>query len=247
MQDESNEPTQEVEAPVEEQVEAPAEDQPAEAAAPAPATEEPAEDIDLNQYWHERYQAPAEQTANPLVDEVRNELSRLPTDEAGTVEADAAAQWFADKLNQVRTDASRDAARSAERAAMSVVSEAAQQQELLKKFPEIVKDRETLDTIFDLRDAAALRGQTLTLEAAAAKLNKLRQQGKQEGAATATRTTTIQAAAHLESSSVKGDSSASEEQELANRAFGQADAQARRELLKRFVTKELKDGRIQHP
>lgn len=211
--------------------------------------EEPSEDIDIDKYWKDRYQVPANQPSQDTVAEVTKELSQLPTDESGTVDANAAAEWFAKRLDSVRTQAGQDAAQSATRAAMEVVTETAQQQQLLKKYPEVTKDRETLDAIFDLRDAAALRGEGLSLTDAAAKLDKLRKQAKAEGSESATRRTTIQAAAHLETSAVKGTSN-NENDQLAVQAFqgsGMEAQSARRELLKRYVEREVQEGNIQTP
>lgn len=214
----------------------------------APPEEEPSE-IDIDEYWKERYPAPTQSDGQNMADEVAQELSQLPTDESGTVDTKAAAEWFANRLSQVESRASQNVSAQAERAAMAIVSETAQQNQLLKKYPEITQDRETLDVIFDLRDAAALRGQKLSLVGAAAKLDKLRQQGKAEGTESATKRTTVQAAAHLETSSVKG-SNQGESDRLVAQAYqgsGQEAIDARRELLKQFVQKGVSEGRIQHP
>ena len=212
--------------------------------------EEPSEEIDINKFWEERYPAQTQTDTGSLRDEVAQELSQLPTDETGTVEANAAAEWFANKLSQVEQRANKTASSQAEKAAMSVIAEQAQQQQLLKKYPEITKDRDTLDAIFDLRDAAALRGQNVSLMEAAAKLDKLRTNARSEGQQSATRQTTIQAAAHLETASTKGAPQAGQRERLAVQAYegrGQEAKNARQELLKQFVQNEIKDGRIQHP
>lgn len=204
-----------------------------------PLEQPPQEEIEIEDYWNQRYPAIDQGSSPNMVQEVAQELSRLPTDESGTVETNAAAEWFASKLSQVSNQAQQDAARSAERAAMGVVNETAQQQQLLKKYPDITKDKETLDAVFDLRDAAAFRGQKLTLTQAAAKLDKLRQQGKSEGVQSAQRQTTIQAAAHLETASNKG-STARQQVDLSNK-------EDRRAMLTQYVQNEQKAGRIQTP
>lgn len=237
-------------APVEEQAtEAPAEEAP-EAEQPSEPEAAPAEDIDLDKYWQERYQAPASTQESSQVAEVAKELAQLPADADGTVDANAAAEWFANKLNSTKQEARVEAQAIAEKAAMGIVSESAQQQLLIKKYPDLVKDKEQLDTVFDLRDASAMRGQNLTLMQAAEKLAKLTRQAKNEGAKSASRTTTIQAAAHLETSSVKGDQGSGDRERLAITAvsgFGNEAKTARRELLKQFVQREVEEGRIQHP
>lgn len=196
------------------------------------------EEIDIQDYWQERYPA-TQQGNNQLVSEVTQELSQLPTDESGTVEASAAAEWFARKLSEVGSRAEQSASRQAEKAAMAVVTETAQQQQLLKKYPEITKDKATLDAVFDLRDAAALRGQNLTLMQSAAKLDGLRKNARNEGAQGERRKTTVQAAAHLETASNRGG------QRVEQVDLG--DKNSRREMLKAFVQKEIEEGRIQHP
>lgn len=213
---------------------------------PAPQAEEKPEETDINleKFTQERYktsptQAPAE--------DLTKELSSLPTDEYGTVDAEAAAKWFQDKLEQTRVEARREAANQGHEAAMAILSETAQQQELLNKFPEVKKDREFLETIFDLRDAAALKGQSLSLTEAAQRVDKFRQAAQSEGAQSANRTTQIQAAAHLESSGVTSKSNESEQQRLTQQALhgsGQEATDARRRILKGLVEKDIQEGRI---
>lgn len=249
---ENETPQEAVEAP-----EAVAEDtaQAEEVEAPAEATEvqeesPEQEEVDINKYWEERYPAQAPANSNNLADEVSRELAQLPTDETGTVEADAAAQWFANKLSQVSNQAQVEARKAAQEVFLDNAAERGQQEQLLKKYPEITKDKETLDTIFDLRDAAALRGQNLSLLGAAAKLDKLRTSAKAEGQQSATRQTTIQAAAHLETASTKGSPNQGARDRLVSQAFqggGQEAKEARKELLKQFVEKEISEGRIEHP
>lgn len=257
MPDKDNQTNTTTDAPQQEEAEV---EQPAETEETAPETEDKStetqeetpdqeEDIDLEQYSRSRYQAAPKADSQDMVEEVAKELSQLPTDETGTVEARAAAEWFANKLSQVGGKAEQAAVARAESAAMAILSESAQQQQLLKKYPEITKDKDTLDAVFDLRDAAALRGQNLSLTEAAGRLDKLRQQGKAEGTQTATRRTTIQAAAHLETSSTKGEPTSDRERlaQVAYQGSGQEAINARRELLKQFVQNEIKEGRIQEP
>lgn len=247
-------PDEQTDTTPQEAVEAPEQ---AEAEAPAPGTAEapeqtpPAEEeINIDEYWQNRYPAVASSDNRSAVEEVARELANLPTDETGTVDANAAAEWFASKLSQVEQRAINSATQAAERASMSVLSETAQQRQLIEKHPELTRDKEQLDAVFDLRDAAMLRGESLSLMQAAEKLNKLRGKYKEEAVKDATRSTQIQAAAHLETSSVKGNEDVSERQRLALSAFtgvGSEAKQARQELLKRYVQGEIKEGRIQHP
>lgn len=235
------------------------EEQPAqtEEAAPAEETEvsepqveeETSEDINMDDYLQERYQQPQAEVASNTVDEVTKELSQLPTDETGTVDANEAAKWFAQRLDAVRAEASQAASQQATKAAMDVVSETAQQQQLLKKYPELSQNREALDAIFDLRDASALRGKGMTLMDAAKRLDGLRQEAKKEGTASATRRTVVQAAAHLETASTKGSSGGGEQQLVvqATQGIGAEAKAARHELLKRHIEKEISEGRIQQP
>lgn len=226
---------------------APAEEQPAEEE--TPQTEESSEDIDIDEYSRERYQQPQVNNTRSTVDDVAQELSQLPTDENGTVDANEAAKWFADRLDAVRAEAGQTAAQQATKAAMEVVSETAQQQQLLKKYPELAQDRDALDAVFDLRDAAALQGKGVTLAQAAARLNSLQQKSRKEGTQSATRRTVVQAAAHLETASTKG-APVGEDQQLAIQAtqgVGDEAKAARHELLKRHIEKEMSEGRIQHP
>lgn len=250
-QDQPNETTEEVvEAAAEEVVDTPEAD--AEAAAPeaAEATEQTSENINLEDYWQQRYSAPQASGSQNLAVEVSKELAQLPADEQGNVDANAAAQWFASKLAEVSTSARAQAEQSASSTVMSMLSEQAQIQELLKQYPEVQKDKEYIESVFDLRDAAALRGQRLTLNEAAGRLDRFRQEGSKQGQKQATQQRTIQAAAHLETSAIKGDSSRGETQRLASAAFqgsGPESTEARRELLRRHVQKQIEEGRIQLP
>lgn len=214
--------------------------------APAKAEEE----VDLGDYFQERYQAPPQGQSPSLVDEVSQELAQLPTDETGTVEARAAAEWFANKMSEVSTRAEQAAVQRAQQVFMENAAEEAQQRQLLKKYPEITKDRDTLDAIFDLRDAAAIRGKNLSLTEAASRLEKLRRDAKTEGEQSASRRTTIEATAHLETSGIKDTEGMGDRQRLAAAAFqgsGQDATNARRALLRQFVENEIKEGRIEHP
>lgn len=215
-----------------------------------PSEQSSQEEIDINEYVRERYQAPPQQNNQDLVSQVSDELSQLPTDAQGNVESDAAAKWFAEKLSQAGSQAETRAVARAEQAVMDHLNEVNQQQKLLQKYPDLSKDKEALDATFDLRDAAAIRGENISLLDAAARLDKFRQQARSEGAKSATRTTTTRAAAHLETASTKGDAVAGAKQQLAVTAFqgsGPEAQTARRELLKQFVANEIKEGRIEQP
>lgn len=230
--------------------EAAAPEESVEASAEAPqedALESSQEDINIEDYVKERYPVSGHENRD-LVAEVSQELAQLPTDESGTVETDAAARWFAERMAAVEHSAVRAAERAAQQASMGVVSEATQQRQLMEKYPDMKKDRDTLDAVFDLRDAAALRGQNISLMEAAAKLDNLRRNSEQKGASQ--RTTTIQAtaAAHLETSAVKGDPKADARTQTVRTALegrGQEAVDARRALLKQFVENEVKAGNIQ--
>lgn len=202
--------------------------------------DESSEELDINEYVQERYQTPQQTQNNSMVDEVARELSQLPADEDGNVDANAAAKWFSERLSQAENSATERAIQAANNAVMGNLSEVAQQQKLLEKHPDLTKDRERLDAVFDLRDAAALRGQNLTLLQAAAKLDKFRQADTAQGAQSATRRTTIQAAAHLETSSSKGSGAPQGPINL-------GDKETRHALLKQHVQNEIESGRIQLP
>lgn len=207
------------------------------------STEE-VEEVDLDKYMNERY--PAQSVERNDVDDVAKQLAQLPTDEAGNVEADAAAKWFADFKQEVIREAEQRAQGAARNVFDADAAEKAQQQALLKEYPDITKDKGTLDMVFDLRDAAALRGDNVTLLQAAEKLGNLRTTAKKEGQQNAYRQTSTQAAAHLETSSTKGNNNG-EEQRLAAQALqgsGVQAKEARHALLKQFVEREMKEGRI---
>lgn len=201
-----------------------------------PESQDDGEEIDLQSYWQERYSSP--QTQQPAIN-VADEMSKLPTDEYGNVDEGAAAQWLNQKFNEVTTQAERRAIEAARNAFNSDLAEMRQQQQLLDKYPELKKDRDLLDTVFDLRDAAALRGQNVSLLDAAGKIDKLRQQSRTEGAAGANRVKTIQAAAHLETASTKA--------ETRPQQVDLSDKQSRQELLKQFVQRGVESGEIQIP
>lgn len=227
---------------VEEQPEAQVETQ--EAPVEEAQAEPTQENIDMEKYWQERYTGSPQQAP---VEDLTSELASLPTDEYGTVEPKVVADWFAQKLQQVEQRAEQRAGSRAEEAAMAILNETAQQQQLIEKYPEVQKDRQLLDTIFDLRDAAALKGQALSLTDAAARLNQFRQQAQTEGAQRATRTTQIQAAAHLETSAVKSDVKVNERQQTVQQALygsGEAATNARRDMLKQMVQQDIEEGRI---
>jgi hypothetical protein len=222
---------------------------PAETPEAAPAGDQPGEEVDISQFERERYApAPTSQPRDNSVDDIAKELANLPTDETGTVPAEAAAKWFAEKLAQNRAEISGTVSQVARREAMGIVAETAQQQELLKKYPDITKDKGMLEMVFDLRDAAALRGQTLTLNQAAEKLAKQRQEGRSEGEDSIRRRTAVQATAHLETSSRRGNSQSESKRELASKAFhgkGLEAKEARRKFMTGFIQREIENGRIQ--
>lgn len=244
-QDQTNSQQDEEQAP---QTEQPAEQEPQVEAEEPKETEaegKTEEDIDMEKYWQERYQSSPQSEAP--VEDLTKELAGLPTDEYGTVDAQAAADWFSGKLEETRTQARHEAASQGTQAAMAVFSETAQQQQLLKEYPEVSKDRELLDAIFDLRDAATLKGQNISLMDAAQRLDGFRQRAKTEGAQRANKTTEIQAAAHLETSAVKQNAGVPERQRLAQQALhgsGQEAIEARRQMLKTMVEEDIKEGRI---
>jgi hypothetical protein len=231
---------------------APSQDEsPAETSEAAPEPQaEPEEEVDISTFERERY-APAPASSSPqthAVDDIAKELANLPTDETGTVPAEAAAKWFADKLAQNSTQLKSEISTVARQEAMGIVAETAQQQQLLKKYPEITKDKGTLEMVFDLRDAAALRGQGLTLVQAAEKLAKQRQDGRSEGEDSVRRRTTVQATAHLETTTARGQSANESQRDLAQKAFhGKAEEarEARRTFMKGFIQREIENGRIQ--
>lgn len=199
--------------------------------------EDEGEEIDLNKYWQERYAAPQNQSNEHNV--VAEEMAKLPTDEYGNIDESAAAEWLSKKFNEVQTAAEQRAIEAARNAFHSDIAEMRQQQELLERHPEIKKDKDFLDTIMDLRDAAAIRGENLTLLDAASRVEKIRQNSRSEGVASANKVKTIQAAAHLETASQKGDSRPAQA-DLSDKA-------ARQALLKQFVTKGIETGEIQIP
>lgn len=203
---------------------------------PESTQEDEGEEIDLQSYWQERYSAP--QNQKPAID-VAEEMSKLPTDEYGNVDEQAASQWLNQKFNEVTTKAEQRAIEAARNAFNSDLAEMRQQQQLLEKFPELKKDRDLLDTVFDLRDAAALRGQNVSLLDAAGKIDKLRQKSRTEGAAGANKVKTIQAAAHLETASNKAEAKPMQ--------VDLSDKKSRQELLKQFVQKGVESGEIQIP
>lgn len=226
------------------QEESPQETRAEEQEVPQETTDEPSEDINIDEFSRERYQQPPQQPANGT-DGIAQELAQLPTDDYGNVSTEAAAKWFSDKLSSVSSQAEERAVARAQEVVMSNLSEVSQQRQLLDKYPELRKDRERLDAVFDLRDASALRGKNLTLVESAARLSKLQQRSSKDAA----RTTETVAAAHLETASTKGNPVSGQDQ-LAAQAFqgtGPEAKQARRELLNQFVTKEIAEGRIQHP
>lgn len=214
-----------------------------------PAKQEP-DEIDLDGFTRERYVAPApvQAPSQASADDLAKELASLPADENGVVSPETAAKWFADKLASNRASLEAQIAPVAQKAAMSILTETSQQQELLKKYPEINKDRGMLEMVFDLRDAAALRGQSLTLAQAAEKLAKQRQEGRSEGEDSVRRRTTIQAATHLETSSTRGANQSQSRRELAQKAFhgkGTEAREARRQFMTGFIQREIEAGRIQ--
>lgn len=201
--------------------------------------EQPSEEVDISEFAAERYQTQPSAQENPLVDEVAQELSQLPADEYGTVDSKAAAEWFAQKLGQAETRAAERAIQAANQAVMGNLAEVNQQRQLIDKFPEVKSDRGLMEDIFDKRDAAALRGESLTLMQAAERVLGRTNQARDEGAQSQRRRTTIQAAAHLETASSKGDSKRTTPNLM--------DKEARHELLKQYVQSELDSGKIQIP
>jgi len=213
------------------------------------ASENPEEEFDIEQYAKERYQAPPQSETKDLASEVAEELSNLPADDDGNVDQQAVAKWFADKINQAGSQAEQRAVQAAQNTILSELQESKQQTQLLSKYPELSKDKEFIEDVFDKRDAAALRGENLSLLDAAERIARRTQAAKSEAAQKATRVTTTQAAAHLETSAVKG-SNPDQKQQLAAQAFhgtGQASKEARHELLKQHVLNEMKEGRIETP
>lgn len=202
-------------------------------------SEQSSEDIDINQYWQERYQAPQQADNRGMVDEVAKELAALPTDEYGTVDSTAAAEWFANRLSQAEGRAAERAIQAAEQVVMGNLSEANEQRKLIDKYPEIQKDRGLMEDIFDKRDAAALRGQNMSLLQAAERVMGRTSQARTEGAQAATRRTSIQAAAHLETATNKGGTRPV--------SVDFSSKEARQAALKQFVQNGIESGEIQVP
>lgn len=207
-----------------------------------PKQEQPAEaesDVDIEDYWQKRY---GQQSQAPVgSDNLLDKLNKLPTDEYGTADPQAVAELLQSELAQTQAEARR----AAQEESMSLFQETAQQQQLMKKYPEVTKDRELLDMVFDLRDASAIKGQNISLMQAADRYFGKQAKAKSEGAKQATRTTQVQASAHLETSAVKSDEAISERQRLietATKGSGKAATEARHKLMSQAVQNMLDKG-----
>lgn len=216
----------------------------------APQEEETSEEFDIEQYAKERYQAPPQSDSRDLVSEVNNELAQLPADDDGNIDTNAAAEWFANRIAQVKNDTLNEVSQVLDRRLDERLTEEGQQKQLLSQYPELSKDKEFIEDVFDKRDAAAIRGENISLLQAAERIARRTQAAKSEATQQAARQTSISAAAHLETSSVKGSGEGDEKQRLATQAFhgvGPQSKEARHELLKQYVQTELKEGRIELP
>lgn len=168
----------------------------------------------------------------PQVDFPTLDLSQLPQDENGGIDANA----LVDNINK----SLQAAVQAAEARAEAKFNEQRTEQKLwdkaFDKYPELKKDKSLRDTVQALRFGQALQtGKILSPAQAAEKLVRREINAKVEGIKAATETVKVQASAHVETSNIPTDQKATKTQELfgkiGSRNPHEADA-AQRELIK---------------
>lgn len=223
--------------------EAPKEDSPEqseEAPTEAPKAEASQEDFDIDEYW-KRYNV--EDAPKSDQGSLADRLSKVDQDEDGNADATQVAKVFEDWQAQVE----QNAIQRARQEFLGFKTEESELNALKEKFPEVTKDRELFNTVADLRDAAALRGETLSLTKAAEKLFKREQAARQDATKQATRTREVQASAHLETSATPSADNPNEQEELIGQMASRNPTvakEARSKLLKSYVSDMIKRGEI---
>lgn len=248
QQDEAKEVETSTEEQPKESVEKPTEET-TEGEAQETSEEETAEDdsVDIENYWKERYspetsQEPLKEESQSLIDRLGN----LPTDEYGNADANEVAKVIENWQQETEASSVSKATQTARQEALALFNEQAQIQQVVKDYPQVAKNREDMDAIFDLRDASALRGKEITLKQAAQRWFDRVQKERKDAATQATRTKEIQASSYLESSSVSSDTQSITKQQLAAQAVGnspEANA-ARRALLTDAVKTMVEKGEL---
>lgn len=215
---------------------------------PEPEAEsEESDSVNIEDYWKERYSP--QNSQEPLKEESQDLMQRLgtlPTDEYGNANAEDVGKVIQEWQRETETNSVSKATQTARQEALALFNEQNQLQQVIKDYPQVTKNRELMDTIFDLRDASALRGEDISLKTAAEKWFNREKDIRKDATTQATRTKEIQASAHLETSGIKSDTQDSKQQ-LAAQAVGnspEANA-ARRALLTDAVQKMLDDGELQ--
>lgn len=197
------------------------------------------DDVDIEDYATERYQLAPSQ-GGPDLNEM---LAELPADENGTADPADVARV----LNDWKQTVLAEAGQVSQTTSLDVAREQKEQQQVMKKYPQLAKNRDDMDMVFDLRDAHALRGKNLSLTKAAAMIFERDKATRKDAADKATRTTQTVAAAHLESSSVTADSEVTSKAKLyeqATQGSGQEAAEARNQLLADGINKMFKSGEL---